>query len=98
MLSAWAEIDLKIIQCAFHKCFISNAMDGSEDDEIYYNEIFCSETHKVNAEIHDILNEQDENVIEIESSDYDEDQDYHDENQEHHDIVVEENNNVLVFT
>ncbi|CAG8539846.1 11349_t:CDS:2 [Racocetra fulgida] len=51
--------------------------------------------HKVNAEIYDIPNKQDENVIEINSSDYDEDQEYHDENQEHHDMVVEENDDVL---
>ncbi|CAG8788451.1 5179_t:CDS:2, partial [Acaulospora morrowiae] len=35
-----AEINPEIIRRAFRKCFISNALDGSEDDEIYNDEVF----------------------------------------------------------
>ncbi|CAG8481194.1 7989_t:CDS:2 [Racocetra persica] len=93
-----AEIDPKIIQCAFHKYSISNTIDRSKDDEIYHDKIFCSKTYKVNTEIHNILNEQDKNIIKIDSSKYDKDQEYYVENQKHHNIVVKENNDVLVFT
>ena len=34
-MKAWNEIDTAIINKAFKKCSISNALDGSEDSMIY---------------------------------------------------------------
>ncbi|CAG8846744.1 9855_t:CDS:2, partial [Gigaspora margarita] len=38
------EINPEIIRGAFYKCSISNAIDGSEDNEIYYNKILDNKT------------------------------------------------------
>ncbi|CAG8837997.1 18778_t:CDS:2, partial [Gigaspora margarita] len=44
VIATWAEINPEIICHAFCKCSISNTIDGSEDSEIYYDEILDNKT------------------------------------------------------
>ncbi|CAG8746035.1 17419_t:CDS:2, partial [Acaulospora morrowiae] len=68
VLAAWDEINPEIIQRAFRKCCISNALDGSEDDEIF-DESACGDksdmeinVYKDNMEYRD--NENNEEICE----------------------------------
>ncbi|CAG8563033.1 2429_t:CDS:2 [Cetraspora pellucida] len=94
-----SKISPKIIQCAFRKCSISNAIDGSEDDEIYHYEIFDNRTHQTSDKIRcdEIYSNEicldevpSENIIIIDSS-KDED------NNTNQDIFVEDNEEVFIF-
>ncbi|CAG8601124.1 14043_t:CDS:2 [Dentiscutata erythropus] len=83
------EISPEIIQRAFHKCSISNAMDGSENNEILTYQT-SDEIHRDDDEIcHDEVSS--ENIIIIDSSD---DKD----NNSNQDIFVGEDEEVLIFT
>ncbi|CAG8814252.1 12319_t:CDS:2 [Gigaspora margarita] len=86
VLAAWAEINPEIIRRAFRKCSISNAMDGSEDNEIYYDEILDNKTDGVK-----------ENNPDMDSGDSDENEDDF-EDKKNLDATIEENEDVLLFT
>ncbi|CAG8829185.1 5596_t:CDS:2, partial [Gigaspora margarita] len=86
VLAAWAEINPEIICRAFRKCSISNAMDGSEDNEIYYDEILDNKTDGVK-----------ENNPDMDSGNSDENEDDF-EDKENLDATIEENEDVLLFT
>ncbi|CAG8806752.1 24468_t:CDS:2, partial [Gigaspora margarita] len=79
VLAAWAKINPEIIRCAFCKCSISNTMDGSEDSEIYYDEILDNKTDEAN-----------ENNPDMDSSDSGENKEDF-ENKENLDATIKEN-------
>ncbi|CAG8799011.1 9361_t:CDS:2, partial [Gigaspora margarita] len=88
VLSAWAEIDPEIIQQAFCKCSISNAIDRSEDDEIYRDEILSNESKEIcQDEPHYISDEQ--NITTINFSD-EEDCDAVIDEDNDHDAIIDE--------
>ncbi|CAG8812946.1 24053_t:CDS:2, partial [Cetraspora pellucida] len=86
VLAAWAEIDPKIIHHAFHKCSISNTIDGSEDNEIYHDKILDNKTNEAN-----------ENNPDMDSGDSGKNEkDF--EDKENNDAMIEKNEDVLLFT
>ncbi|CAG8829941.1 37513_t:CDS:2, partial [Gigaspora margarita] len=91
---------------AFHKCFISNTMDGSEDDKIYYNKILSNESEEICQDEPQYISDE-QNITTIDSSeeencdaiiDKDDDHDAIIDKEEDHDITIVKNEEVLVFT
>ncbi|CAG8852622.1 21086_t:CDS:1, partial [Gigaspora margarita] len=79
-------INSEIIHHAFHKCSISNAIDGLEDGEIYYNEILDNKIDKAKK-----------NNSDMDFGDSDKSKENF-ENEENLDATIEENKDVLLFT
>ncbi|CAG8798976.1 17847_t:CDS:2 [Cetraspora pellucida] len=89
VLITWAEIDPEIIRHAFCKCSISNAINGSENSEIYHNKILDNKMNKAN-----------ENNPDMDSGDSgdsgENEEDF--ENKKNDNAMIKENEDVLLFT